>query len=243
MRALWLPERLRAFGVTVVEHEGWRDRGGSGFDPRAVVIHHTAGPAAGDAPSLNVCIVGRPDLPGPLCHVLLARSGTAHVIASGRANHAGAGGWRGVNGNTHALGIEAENTGIGEPWPAVQLEAFRRCSAAFLAGIGRDASWVCAHREWTPRKIDPTGIDMDRFRDGVGHLLTTPRPAPGPARKDHDMPILARQAGTPAVYLFFGRANYVPIEGDDLAELEGRYGKTIDLGPPVFKMWTGEVKP
>ena len=118
-RAPWLADALRAEGVKVVEEPGWRDRGSATFNPKGVICHHTAGPAKGDAPSLGVCINGRPGLPGPLCQIVLARSGTAHVIASGRANHAGLGGWRGLEGNTSVFGIEAENTGLGEPWPPV----------------------------------------------------------------------------------------------------------------------------
>jgi len=122
-RALWLADALRAEGVTVVEEPGWRDRGNPTFSPKGVICHHTAGPARGDAPSLGTCINGRPGLPGPLCQIVLARSGTAHVIASGRANHAGAGGWRGLTGNTSVFGIEAENTGLGEPWPVPMTTA------------------------------------------------------------------------------------------------------------------------
>jgi hypothetical protein len=33
---------------------------------RCVVLHHTAGPATGEAPSLSVVENGRPDLTGPL---------------------------------------------------------------------------------------------------------------------------------------------------------------------------------
>jgi hypothetical protein len=46
-------------------------------------------------PSLRLLIKRRSDCPGPLCNVGLARSGAVYVIAAGRANHAGKGGWRG----------------------------------------------------------------------------------------------------------------------------------------------------
>ena len=178
-RALWLADALRAEGVTVVEEPGWRDRGSATFNPKGVICHHTAGPARGDAPSLGVCINGRPDLPGPLCQIVLARSGTAHVIASGRANHAGRGGWRGLEGNTSVFGIEAENTGQGEAWPAAQLAAYVACVAALCRRGQIPVGMVCAHREWAPgRKIDPKGIDMTRFRADVLARLGNVSPPP-----------------------------------------------------------------
>lgn len=167
---------LRAAGLLVVEHDGWTTRGNADFDPVAVMAHHTAGPAQGDAPSLNVCIKGRPDLPGPLCHVVLARSGVCHVIASGRANHAGTGSWKGESGNRRFFGIEAENTGRGEPWPAAQVDAFVRATAALLKLVGRDESWCAGHKEYAPgRKIDPANLDMGWFRVQVAkHLHPDP---------------------------------------------------------------------
>lgn len=178
-RALWLADALRAEGVTVTEHPGWRERGGATFSPKGVICHHTAGPARGDAPSLGTCINGRPGLPGPLCQIVLARSGTAIVIASGKANHAGAGGWRGLTGNTSVLGIEAENTGQGEPWPGVQYDAYVRIVAALCRRAGIPVGMVCGHKEWAPtRKIDPRGIDMTGFRHAVAARLGPISPPP-----------------------------------------------------------------
>ena len=160
-RALWIPDALADHGLHVIRQANWDLRGDpDGFNPHGVVCHHTASNAtAGNAPSLGICINGRPDLPGPLCHVLLARDATAYVIASGRANHAGAGGWRGLSGNSSVLGIEVENNGVGEPWTDQLLDAFARCCAALLEGMGDDtADYCCLHREWAPtRKIDPAG--------------------------------------------------------------------------------------
>ena len=182
-RQLWIAEKARQWGLTVVEVDGWRERGSASFDPVGVVCHHTAGAASGDMPSLRLLITGRPDCPGPLCNVGLARSGAVYVVAAGRANHAGKGGWRGLNGNSSVLGIEAENTGKGEPWPALQLNAYRRLAAALASGVRKGAEAVCGHREWAPgRKPDPQGIDMDEFRRSVAQLLGGP-PAPPPPRQ------------------------------------------------------------
>lgn len=158
-RALWIPDQLEAAGLTVTREWGWDLRGSPSFNPQGVVCHHTASAPGNNAPSLGICINGRPDLPGPLCQLLIARDGTCHVIASGTANHAGAGGWRGLTGNTSVFGIEVENNGLGEPWTGHLLDVFARACAALLRGMGdTDADNVCLHREWAPtRKPDPAG--------------------------------------------------------------------------------------
>jgi hypothetical protein len=129
---------------------------------------------------VQLCIHGRPDLAGPLCHVVLDPHGTCHLVAAGRANHAGAGGWKGLSGNSTVFGIEAVHDGSSRtPWPEEQLAAYVVAAGALarMAGFGPGA--ICAHREWAPRrKVDPVGVDMDRFRDDVArYLRQAPRPA------------------------------------------------------------------
>lgn len=97
-RQINLADRLRAAGVKVVEYDGWKLRGSDTFNPKGVLAHHT-GPGSVDA-LVRLCVNGRSDLPGPLDQVVLAPDGTAYVIAAGRSNHAGAGSWRGLSGNT-----------------------------------------------------------------------------------------------------------------------------------------------
>ncbi len=180
-RALWLPDVLRAHGLVVHEVAGWQTRGSSSFNPRGVVCHHTASHAGANAPALGIVTNGRSDLAGPLCNVLLARNGDCYVVASGRANHAGTGGFRGLTGNSSVLGIEAENNGIGEPWPARQIDAYVRICAAMCEGGGFGASTVCYHREWAPtRKIDPAGPgipqDGNEWRAKVALAHASPAP-------------------------------------------------------------------
>lgn len=116
-RDLGLRDRLIAHGVTVVEVNGWKTRGSTSFSPDGSVNHHTAcaPPRAGRpvpaTPSLGTCINGRPDVPGPLCNVLLGRDRKAYLIAAGRANHAGKGGVRGLVGNSKVYGLEIEHAG------------------------------------------------------------------------------------------------------------------------------------
>lgn len=186
MRDTGLADRLRAEGLKVIEVDGWKTRGSDTFHPRGSVNHHTAGPLKGNAPSLGVCINGRSDLPGPLCHVMLARDLTCYVIAAGRANHAGKGGWKGLAGNSNVYGLEVENTGLSnEPATPELLDAMHRVHAAFLRGIdNHDVGLVCQHEEWAPtRKIDFHDLAFEAFRNGVAARL-----ASNPNQPEDDMP-------------------------------------------------------
>ena len=182
--------RLRDYGVTVVEVDGWQSRGSSSFTPRGSVNHHTAGGANGATPSLNTCIYGRPDLSGPLCNVMQSREPNpaddkAYVIAAGRANHAGDGGWKGLSGNSSVYGLEIEHTGTSS------ISEERRVIAATIHAALIDGTcgpdMVCQHFEWTSRKIDlATEVDVNGWRQRVANALAsggiapTPEPLPPP---------------------------------------------------------------
>jgi N-acetylmuramoyl-L-alanine amidase len=183
-----LAEALRASGVDVREESGWQSRGGDSFNPRGVVCHHT-GPGS-PAALLRLCIQGRSDLPGPLANVVLDPSGVAHVIAAGRANHAGPGGWKHLQGNSSVFGIEAVHAGDASPWPAAQIESYHRICNGMLRLVGSRADLVCGHKEWSPRrKPDPASLDMNSFRSAVAALLDS-RPEPHPeVRPMYDPPI------------------------------------------------------
>lgn len=180
----WLPQVLRSAGLTVVEQPGWQTRGhGDVGAIKFVICHHTAGSLTGNAPSLGIVTNGRPDLQGPLSQLVLGRDGTFYVIAAGKAWHAGEGVWQGVkDGNTYAIGIEAENTGLvsgpkADPWPWVQMNAYQRGVAAILTRIKAGARMCAGHKEYaTPkgRKIDPT-FDMIEFRKWVMHFMLHPK--------------------------------------------------------------------
>lgn len=181
MRLLGLPAALARFGLTVEVVPGWETRGSSAFNPAATVGHHTAGSSRGTRPSLAICTYGRADLPGPLCNTFTDRNGVAVVVAAGRANHAGRGGFRGLVGNSTVIGHEAEDEGDGR-WTDAQRWAFPRVHAAHLWLMKRDASWYCSHRTWAPgRKPDPAGLaDADMQRQ-IHALLTD-------HQEDDDMP-------------------------------------------------------
>jgi hypothetical protein len=183
-----LANRIRAKGVTVVEVDGWKARGNSsGFAPIGAVHHHTAGSSKGTTPSLNTCIYGRPDVPGPLCQVLQSREANpaedkAYVIAAGKGNHGGQGTWTGrsgtMNSNYESEGLEVEHVGTA-PVDPIRHEIAARILAAMCEAPGspRDSSMVCQHFEYAR----PIGRKSDFFdlsprnpewvRDRVGYWI------------------------------------------------------------------------
>jgi peptidoglycan hydrolase-like protein with peptidoglycan-binding domain len=199
----WLPAVLLDAGLKVAEQPGWQTRGRGDVGTIAgVICHHTGGRRDGIMPSLNVVINGRPDLPGPLSQLCLGRDGTYFVVAAGRCNHAGIGNWQGIStGNSSFIGIEAENTGQtsgpnADPWPEVQLDAYRRGVAAILTQIGANAIMCCGHREYAlpvGRKSDPT-FDMNEFRRQVAAIMggTAPLPRMLPAMDGQGRPTVRR---------------------------------------------------
>jgi N-acetyl-anhydromuramyl-L-alanine amidase AmpD len=201
----WLPDVLLDAGLKVAEQPGWEARGrGEMGRVQGVMCHHTAGSRTGNMPSLGIVTNGRPDLAGPLAQLCLGRDGTFFVVAAGRANHAGAGNWQGItSGNSGFIGIEAENTGQtagpnAEPWPGVQLDAYRRGAAAILTKTRANAIMCCGHKEYAlpmGRKPDPT-FDMDDFRLRVAAIMAGAAPLPSvvPAVDSENRPTLRRGA-------------------------------------------------
>ena len=170
-RQTGIPAALKKYGVKYETVPGWRTRGSASFNPKGVVCHWTAGPRnAKGRPSLNVVTYGRPGLSGPLCQVYLDRNGVAVVVAAGRANHAGRGGYKGLSGNSSVFGIEAECGGDGD-WTDAQREAYPKVVAALVSLTGRSEKYVCGHNEWTTRKIDIRDWTMPKMRSEVRAVL------------------------------------------------------------------------
>lgn len=235
MKHVGLVNHLRRWGLNVQEKDGWRHRGRPyNFYPRAIIAHHTAsGSQSGNFASESVVTFGRSDLPGPLCQILLGRDGTVKLIAAGYGNHAGYGGPKeGVpanQGNTYSIGIEAENNGVGEPWSAKQINAYYRLCAALMVWLGRkDVDRVFGHKEWAPsRKIDPAGIDMNRFRDQVRKAMnqgpsvqTVHLSRLQPGRRNRDVLRVKRRLRRRGFYKADNMTNYF---GSGLANAYARY--------------------
>lgn len=191
---------LRAEGCHVVEVREWRthNRNSKGaFGPiNGTITHHTAG--VGTQSMVDLCYDGYDDLPGPLCHGMIAKSGTIYLLSSGRANHAGGGdpdvldaviaenygdrppatnehqGSAGaVDGNVHFYGWECENAGDGsDPWPAEQLDAIERANAAICRHYGWTEKSCIGHLEWSDWKPDPRGFSMVWMRSLIKERLS-----------------------------------------------------------------------
>lgn len=178
-----LADIARRTGCKVVEVSGWKKRGhGPQAAVQGVVCHHTAGWR-----DLHVVRDGRPGLDGPLSHFWLSRDGVIHVVAAGRCWH-NAPSTSPHHMNSTSLGIEAENDGA-TPWPAVQLDAYKKLCAELCRAFKLPASRVKGHKEVNTSKIDPHSISMKAFRADVGKLLkgkpveaAKPKPAPKPGK-------------------------------------------------------------
>ncbi|MER6086843.1 peptidoglycan-binding protein [Streptomyces bluensis] len=206
---------LKHGGLGVVEHGKWRTHNrnthGNWGPVNGVMIHHT-GPYSSEADMVELCRVGYQDLPGPLCHGVIDRSGTIHLVGYGRTNHAGMGDTdvllaviaektslprdneADTDGNRHFYGFECINTG-NQPWPAAQLDAMARAAAAVCRAHGWNEHSVIGHKEWQPGKPDPGSIDMDDFRGRVARYIKNngitpdkPKPGPRPAPKPKPVP-------------------------------------------------------
>jgi hypothetical protein len=172
-----LGKQLERAGLTVKKVKGWENRGYLDFSPRATTFHHTASSKrSGNAPCIKLVTFGTQAVSGPLCNILVGRDGTIYLIAARKASHAGRGGpLRGIprdSANRDAVGFEWENDGIGEGWPARQLEAGNVATAVTLRFLGVGVRRHFGHKEWAPdRKIDPRGIDMKRDRRRVKQIM------------------------------------------------------------------------
>lgn len=177
-RITWLAAELRAAGVEVAEVAGWRTRGSEDFDPIGITWHATAGSRNSTAQGeVNVILNGSTSAPPPIAQIMLYRDGVAYVCAAGRCNHNKVG-WGGPNegfGNTELIGIEMANDNRGEPFPAVQIDAARKISAAIFKRLGTSPlRRMAGHFEHQPgAKTDPLGVSMGAERSRVYALMTS----------------------------------------------------------------------
>ena len=154
-----IADHYRDWGLQVVELPGWETRGHGAVYPEVTILHHDAIPARWEAPGPPIFWEGRPGLPGPITNCTLDSEGVVGMIAAGLAYHAGLGSWAGfVGGNSITWGCEAQNSGTGQVWPAVQIDAYVLWAAATADYFGYGADRAARHAEWAgPRKIDAWG--------------------------------------------------------------------------------------
>ncbi|MFP3116301.1 N-acetylmuramoyl-L-alanine amidase [Streptomyces sp. Iso 434] len=205
---------LKDEGVRVVEVGSWRTHNrnskGAWGPVNGVMIHHTV--TSGSARTVEICRNGYSGLPGPLCHGVITKDGRVHLVGYGRANHAGLGdddvlaaviaekklpkaNEANTDGNARYYGFEAENLGDGkDPWPAAQLDAIERVSAAICRVHGWDAASVIGHLEWQPGKVDPRGFTMASMRDRIERRLSAPPgKTPTPSTPEKELPVNAKE--------------------------------------------------
>lgn len=206
MRLIDLAAVCRSTGLVVHEVDGWLQRsrrsntqeyppGG----PKAVMCHHTASPPHTDGQrDVDYICYGSPVK--PVANLYLSRKAEVWVCAAGPTNTNGAGHdwWGGGvpdnSMNSYAIGIEAANNGVGEPWPWTQQAAYVKLVAALCRAYKIPVNSVRAHHEWTTRKVDPAGQsqyatgsakwDMDLFRTDVANALYPPPPVTPPIEED-----------------------------------------------------------
>ncbi|UVD39687.1 endolysin [Streptomyces phage RosePharie] len=238
-----LVEILKAEGLKVVEVGDWRNHNRNHKGPfgpiNGVMIHHTV--TKGSKNTVDICYKGHAALPGPLCHGVITKDGVVHLVSSGRANHAGLGdddvldaviaereapadNEANTDGNRHFYGFECENLGDGkDPWPAVQVEAMVKASAAICRHYGWNANSVIGHKEWQPGKIDPRGKDfddMDKFRDRIDARLGVKPSEPKPPAKPKPV--------------------YAPFPGKGFFRLGQKHDLITELGKALVRAgWKG----
>ncbi|MFG3176577.1 peptidoglycan-binding protein [[Kitasatospora] papulosa] len=251
-------DALRDEGLTVSGISGWRthNRNHKGLwgPMHGVVIHHTAG-----SNSLNLTHSGTADLPGPLCHTHLAKSGLATMVGYGRANHAGTFAQNAhdavlaessthprpsasepVDGNRHYYGIEIENLGNGRDfYPEDQYHAAVLWAAAICRFHGWSADSVIGHKEGTSRKIDPKGPvgsatgeawDMNNFRkDVAAQLKKTPGKVTTPAKPS--VPSKPTVPAFPGAKYFKAGADNAHVTQLGKQLVKKGYGRFYTVGP------------
>jgi N-acetylmuramoyl-L-alanine amidase len=254
VRLTWLADDLRAEGCKVVEIDGWEHAGRDGaFDPDGPCWHHTGTTTSesNSAPTLNTCIHGRSDLPGPLCQVMIGYDGTVYVIAAGRANHAGAhNGWgpytSSRDGNDQMFGMEIDYDGT-QKMSSAQKTAATKVSAVVLRRFGHDHSWATRHEETsTTGKWDTGGLTGDQIRSLVKDYMANPDTGEGILGMSN-----VKVLSNPNDQKFRGNGDWLTVtldsEGDlslitgprDIYEVQA--GMTVDVSGASDSIRSGDV--
>jgi hypothetical protein len=169
---IWLPEVIRAAGVTVDVLDGAFNRGhGDMWDLEGTMEHHTG--ASGDSSAWG--IANHPTL-GLCSQLFLPRRGKKVVVCGvGIAWHGGSGGgypWI-KDVNKQLTGMEMDNNGT-EGWSSDQYWTGVSVTAAVLNKIGKPSSRNIGHKEWAGAaqgKWDPGGMNMDKRRADIDNRI------------------------------------------------------------------------
>lgn len=202
--ATWLADVLRKAGVPYIEQSGWQSRAQSGsFSPRGLIRHWDA-----SSPSSHGAIEYMQS--NIACNISTCRGNsshgpTVHIIAAGRAWHAGEGAFGAFpqdQGNTYAIGHEVAHT-VDEPWSTAQMDVVVAAEQAILHHLSSDVNteW-CTHSEYAPtRKIDTTEGKYGQDPAAERKRLSGASPTMG---DDDDMPIMLTNPGNNQMSLLDG---------------------------------------
>ena len=157
------------------------------FDPRWIMVHHTAGK---DSLFILKSGYGHPPVPGS--HYLIARDGTVHLITVEQCYHAGKGKGFGVPENLmnpYAVGIEVESMGLAQDFTPEQKSALGGLIAGLLDNLGLGKDRVINHKDWsTTGKVDTRYSQaqilewVDAYRASKTKVTVT-KPSPTQLRK------------------------------------------------------------
>lgn len=165
-------ERVRAAGYEVRFHDRWDDpvlAGRGWFDPKFVVLHHTAG-----LRSLGWLTAGPTLFTGPNggkvpgSHVLVNRDGSIDVLSRFVTYHAGKGRGFGVPAdrmNEFSWGIEIEDLGVGQTMTPEQVDSAAALSAGLLVEMGRGVQALIEHEQWSSTGKVDTRYTVQFWRD------------------------------------------------------------------------------
>ena len=203
----WMADAFEEAGLVVVRYKDWtlRARSSGGYEhgrPLCVMWHHTASSTTPDNDSYYMCYSSDNR---PVSNVLIARDGTVWCLAAGATNTNGKGNSMAFSRgsvptdkmNEYAFGMEIANSGVGEAYPAAQIDAAFTVSNVVNARMGNLPTDVCTHRHYAPdRKIDPATAaavqgawqprsctssgtwDVDDVRNECKNRTITPPPPP-----------------------------------------------------------------
>lgn len=259
-----LADVLRGAGLLVQEVDGWqgRSRSSGGFDgdrPWCIMWHHTASNTT-PTNDINYICYGSPD--APLANLYLEQAGIVWVCAAGGTNTNGKGQAMPMSKgtvpadsmNTHAIGIEAANDGLGEPWPQVQIDAYFAVNNALAAAYGLQTGDCSTHHAYAQdRKIDPATAaavqgpwqpasvttsgtwSLDDIRQEAA-FRAAPAPQP-PTPTPEDQMLYYNVAGANAK--FIGNSALVRWTGPGSAKVDKAIQTQLDAGNLVLFELTG----
>jgi len=256
-----LPDACRSGGLDVDVYDGWetRSRSSGGYDDLlGVGYHHDA--SSTTSSEMSGCDWGWKNSDDrPIGCMRLWRNGHLIVGAAGATNTMGKGAPLTTStgkvvpqdrGNQNLIAIEAANNGVGEPWPAVQVDAYIALVAALCDWYGFDPLWdIWGHFDYCApscpgRKIDAAGPTPSRpqlggtsgantwslqgFRNAVADWSpSTPTPEPEPSEEDDHMLYLGRLDTNPNLYIVGDGISSRRVRSDELDELDNAVKKGI----------------